>query len=139
MSILERNIHTLLEVQPEIKSWIDEGLESLNKDEIFLEQAKHGWTLSVTTTTGKRYLYSKYHTEKTRADIQEFRGQGQNVGWIGLGLGYELMDWYKSHTTNQKILIVEQSLTCLVACLMVQDWTSMDFIHTIRISIPSRC
>lgn len=122
MTFWEKNLEVLQTKQPECVRWVLDGLVCLRKQEtITLLGAGNTYTAVLYTGNQKIHLYSKYRPQQTKAVLNAFQGQGRKIVWLGLGLGYELLNWLTENDIKEKVFIVEREPACVAAFLQIHD------------------
>lgn len=126
MSFWKKNFVALQNNQPECLRWILDGMVRLRKQEpVTLLEVGNSHTAVLDTGNQKIHLYSKYRPQQTKATLNVFQGHGWKTIWLGLGLGYELLNWLAENNFKEKIFIMEKEPACVAAFLQIHDVTEL--------------
>jgi len=124
MNYWNKNLKAINSKNVKLITWLLTGYKRLKEETpIHLIEAKEGYT----ATYNGIYLYSKYRPTNmnTKIKLHKIDEKSNSIIWLGLGLGYEFIKWYKENEVLGKVYIVESEPAMIAAFLILHDVTSL--------------
>ncbi|KGG79986.1 hypothetical protein Y919_08865 [Caloranaerobacter azorensis H53214] len=124
--IYQNNISVLKEIYGEN---IIDILSDESDEEIIVEEAKDGsYTLKIVSDGQSRYITSKYapirEAKKFVNNIEDYDYETLFIVF-GMGIGYHIFELSKLLGENNKILIIEPSISIFRKSMEISDWTDL--------------